>query len=83
MYAPAREPIVPAITATDASVNGSPNVSAPRAARKPAGIITTSLGNGMNELSTVMKKKTKKKPQTGAWTVRASIYVMRVSVTVA
>jgi hypothetical protein len=37
----------------------------------------------MNELSTVMKKKTKKKPQTGACTARVSMYVMRVSVTAA
>jgi hypothetical protein len=42
--------------------------------------MTTSLGKGMNELSTVMKKKIKKKPQAGAYAVRASRYWMSASV---
>jgi hypothetical protein len=48
------------------STIGIPVVSSPRAARKPAGIITISLGNGMKELSTAIKKRMKIKPHTGA-----------------
>ena len=75
------EPTVPATTAMSASGIGAPRVKLERAARKPAGIITTSLGNGMNELSTVMKRSTSAKPQTGASAAAASRYWMRTSVT--
>jgi hypothetical protein len=35
----------------------------------------------MNELSTVMKRKMRKKPQTGAYAVKASMWEMSTSVT--
>ena len=58
-------------------------VSGYRQIRNPAGIITTSLGNGMNELSMVMKRKMKKKKSSGAvWAndAKYSIWLASVSV---
>ena len=72
MYAPAIEPRQPTTTAMMQSIHGFPVVSCPLNARKPAGIITTSLGKGMNELSIVMKMKISRNPHTGAYWAMAS-----------
>ena len=52
MYAPAMDPAMPHRMATVRSRQGAWKVNSPRYARNPAGIITTSLGNGIKELST-------------------------------
>ena len=65
MYAPAMEPLRP-IATTISTSSACDEVSGYRQIRNPAGIITTSLGNGMNELSMVMKRKMKKKNSRGA-----------------
>ena len=65
-YAPASEPATPTTTATDTAANGEPNPSSPRAARNPAGIITTSLGNGTKLDSMAMKTNTNTSPHVGA-----------------
>ena len=67
MYAPASEPAVPAAIASQSASAGAPPVNSPRAARNPAGIITTSLGKGMKLDSTVMNTKTNASPHTGAY----------------
>ena len=71
-YAPARDPARPMTMASTRSGTGACSESSPRAARNPAGIMTISLGKGMNELSIAMKAKMSAKPQTGASAAIAS-----------
>ena len=62
------------------SIQGIPVERPPRQARKPAGIITTSLGKGMNELSIVIKINISMNPHSGAQAVRLSSEVATASV---
>ena len=64
--APASEPATPTTTAADTARSGEESPISPRAARKPAGIITTSLGNGTKLDSMAMKTKTNTSPHVGA-----------------
>ena len=66
MYAPASDPATPTATATAAASIGEESPISPRAARKPAGIITTSLGNGTKLDSMAMKTNTNTSPHVGA-----------------
>ena len=66
MNAPASDPRTPTAIATQTATSGDPTPISPRAARNPAGIITTSLGNGTKLDSIAMKTKMKRSPHVGA-----------------